>query len=298
MRALLNIFMAAALTASLAACGSSSSGGSTGADDSSTTSAQTATYKVEFTPVTAQTDGRSVFTVTVTSKTSGAPVTGLSDFINVWMAMEANHGTPVGSVTDNGDGSYTVVVYYLMASMMNGVRMGTWNVDVTVAGEQATFNPEVTMAMGGTAKATLKNDADMIAGMTGAETRPYYLFKESLTGSTGSHTFKIFLATRESMMVHPAVYSGRSLTDENGASWPVNSVTLQVSTDGGGNWTDMTEEGSGYFSVSGLAGLVDGAEGSIYVRLFINGAQYTTDGSAAAGENAWQVFTVTPGASM
>lgn len=287
------------MTASLAACGSSSSGGSTGADDSSTTTAQTATYRVEFTPVTSQAEGRSVFTVTVTNKTSETPVSGLSGFINVWMAMESmNHGTPMGTVTDNGDGSYTVVAYYLMASVMNGMRMGTWNVDVTVSGEQATFNPEVTMAMGGTAKATLKNDADMIASMTGAETRPYYLFKESLTGSTGSHAFKIFLATRESMMSHPAVYSGQSLTDENGASWPVNSVTLQVSTDGGASWTDMAEEGSGYFSVSGLAGLSDGEEGSILVRLFINGTQRTTDGQAASGENAYQVFTVTPGASM
>lgn len=276
--------MASAFIIFISACG-----GSSGGDGS---------YTIEFSNVSSQMEGKSTFLITI-KNSSGDGVSDLSPEISVWMAMESmNHSTPMGSVTDNGDGTYTVVVYYLMASSMNGMSMGTWNVDVTVGDQTETFNPDVMMAMGDTARVTLKNQDDQFAGMMGASVRSYYIFKESLMGSTGSHMFKVFLATRESMMDHPAVYTGQTLTDANGASWAVNSVTLEVSTDNGASWASMTENGSGYFSVSGLAGLVDGSEGSILVRLSINGAQYTTDGAAASGDNAYQTFTVTPGSSM
>jgi len=286
----------------LAACGgSSSSTTSTNSEGSSNaTSFETATYRVEYEQVSTPMEGKSTFTIRVYNKASGATVPGLTLTINPLMTMATaeEHSSPIGPVTDNGDGSYTCTVYYLMASTMNGVSMGTWELNVTINGETATFSPNVMMAMGDTAKATLKNQNDKIAGMTGdAETRTYYLFKESLMGSTGNHMFKLFVATRESMMSHPAVYTGQSLNDENGAAWTVNSITIQVSTDGT-TWTDMMESGSGYFMVSGLTGLTDGTEGVIYVKMTINGVQYTTDGAAVSGANGYQAFTVTPGASM
>ena len=43
-----------------------------------------------------------------------------------------------------------------------------------------------------------------------------------------------------------------------------------------------------------ITGLTDGTEGSIYVKLNVNGEQKTTSGLAPDGTNEYQVFNVTP----
>ena len=166
--------------------------------------------------------------------------------------------------------------------------MGDWELQITVGDETAKVYPEVMMAMGGTAKATLKNDKDMVAGMSGAaETRTYYLFKDSLSGSNGSHMFGLKIATRESMMSHPAVSVGSELTNEKGAKWTVSDMSVRASTDKS-TWVTLADKGNGHWSGMGIAGLMDGMEGKIYVEMTINGVSYTASGSPA-------VFTVTPG---
>ncbi len=41
-----------------------------------------------------------------------------------------DHSTPVDSITDNGDGTYTCIVYYLMSSVMSGKSKGYWELEV------------------------------------------------------------------------------------------------------------------------------------------------------------------------
>jgi hypothetical protein len=202
------------------------------------------------------------------------------------------HSTPVDSIVDNNDGTYTCSVYYLMAS---GPGMGYWELKVMIGsgmtGETATFYPNVGMAMGSTTvRAALKGQNDIISSMTGTEKRSYYLFNEGLTGTTG---FNLFIAAKESMMAYPAVSVGTTLHDENGSAWTVNTMTVEASTDGS-TWVTGTDNGGGHWSLSGLSGLSTGVTGTVYIKLNINNEDKTTDGSAPSGSNAYASFTVTP----
>ncbi len=239
------------------------------------------------------TEGRSVFSLSV-ADASGTPVAGLNLSVVPWMFMDAHtHTTPVDAVVDNGDGTYTCTVYYLMASSMaNGMMMGYWELRVGIGDDTAYFYPTVAMAMGDTKKVTLKDADDKIAGMMGdpPTVRNYYIFNEGLTGSTGSHTLKLFIATRQSMTNHPAVFVGAEFADENGAAWTVDTMTVEVSTNGGLTWLPLSDEGAGHWSVSGLTDLTSGDDALFEVRMSINGAAKTTDGMDSGG-NA--VFNIT-----
>lgn len=258
-------------------------------DGDSSQVACTSSYEIKYTPTTTPTEGKSEFTLTITKLSDDSGYSGANPAVKPVMVMSSmEHGSVLDIVTDNGDGTYDVIVYYLMASTMNGNSMGTWELYVTVDDETGTVYPSVMMSMGDTAKATLKNDSDMIAGMTGAaETRSYYLFKDEISGSTGSHMFSLMIATRESMMSHPAVFVGSQLTDENGSAWTVSTMSVQASTDQS-TWISLMDNGDGHWSGMGITGLTDGMEGTIYVQMTINGLTYTASGSPAA-------FTVTPG---
>jgi hypothetical protein len=286
----------------LSACGGSSTGSSVDSSGSTTLADNevlTDTYKVSYQASNMATVGKTSYTVTVTDRTTGAAISGAEVSFSPWMKMAmSEHGSPAGSVTDNGDGAYTGDVYYLMASSMNGQAMGDWTFGATINGETATWAQEVMMSMGDTMVVNFKNNADMITDMNGdAGTRTYFAFRQSLIGSNGAHTFTMFLATRQSMMMHPAVHTGATLKDENGTGWTVDNVTVEVSTDLS-TWTSMTESGAGVFSVAGLTGLMDGMEGNIYVKLSINGRDYTTNGEAADGTNEYHTCVVTPGGEM
>ncbi len=274
----------------LGACG----GGSSSDSDSSGASA----YTITFSEDSMQAEGRSVISFTI-ADSSGNGIAGLGPAVSTWMEMETkNHSTPMSEVTDNGDGSYTVEIYYLMSSTMNGMSMGTWHVDVTVGDQMASHYPEVMMSMGDTTKVTLKNDSDQFAGMLGPETRSYFIFLESCGGSMQDNLFEVYLATRDSMMSHPPVYTGQTLHDAGSHEMAISGVTIEASSDNGATWWTMTQMGGGMFSISGLDGMVDGVQGTILVKLAVNGVQYSTDGATASGENAYQTFSVTPGSSM
>ncbi len=274
--------------------------------------AMSASYAVEYVDGMMEAmEGKTTFTLKITDRSSGQAASGLAVSLMPMMNMAAHmHGTPVASVTDNGDGTYTASVYYLMgSSMMSGMSMGYWQLKVMIGGmmgESVIFYPQVMMAMGDSAKATLKGVNDKIegmamdGGMAMPENRSYYLFKEALSGSTGSHTLKLFLAAKEGMMSYPAV-TGSSVLNQGDATYEltVASISVQVSTDKT-TWVVATEEGNGVWSATGLTGLTDGTQGTVYVKLMVNGEQKTTDGAVAAGDgsNDYAMFMLTPGGSM
>lgn len=262
------------------------------------TVALTDTYKVEYIPgMLDAMEGKTTFNLNVTNRSTGQPVSGLSVSLMPTMHMASHeHASPADSVVDNGDGTYSCTVHYLMASTMNGTSMGYWELQIILGGmtaETAYFYPSVMMSMSGdTVKATLKGQDDKIAGMSMTENRSYYCFNDGATYGMGGSTFDLFVATKESMMSFPAVYTGVTLNDENGAPWTVSSMSIEASTDAS-TWVAATETGNGYWTVSGLTGLADGIAGTVYVRITVNGEQKTTDGNAVSGSNGYATFTVT-----
>jgi hypothetical protein len=268
-------------------CGGGGSGSSspTPTNDSVTT----ATFKVENIPVTSATEGKSSFKIKVTNKTTGAAVVGKTITLTPTMDMGSmKHSTPVDSFKDNGDGTYSWTVYYLMASTMaNGTSMGTWELKFVVDGETAAFTPAVTMSMGTTPRSTLKGINDKIGSMGSTIARNYYLFNDGISGST----VKLFIAaTDDSMMTKfPAVSVGSILHDQMNADVTVSSMSVEVSTDKTA-WTALTHDGNGHWSKSGFTMLSAGSH--LYVRLTVNGEQKTTDGAAVGTNNAYGDFTI------
>lgn len=257
-------------------------------------SAMTSSYRVEYIPGTmAASVGKSSFKIKLTNRLGGTPASGKTITLKSIMHMAAmSHSTPVDAVVDNGDGTYSCTVYYLMAS---GPGMGFWDLKVTIgsgtAAETAVFYPPVAMAMGNsTVRGTLKGVADSITSMGKSENRSYYLFRDGLMASNNSYTFKLFIAAKESLMSYPAVSTGTVLT-----GLTLQSMVVEASTDGGVSWIPATAgSGAGHWTFSGLTGLAAGVSGTINVRLTINGEQKSTNGAAAAGTTGYVNFTVTP----
>lgn len=243
--------------------------------------------------------GRTQFKIKVSDRATGNPVAGLTLQLIPLMHMASHqHSTPVGRVTDNGDGTYNCEVYYLMASAMGAASMGYWELKVATgpADSSVRLYPLVGMSMGGnTARATLRGVADKISNMGMAATRTYHVFNDGLTGSAGNHAFAMYLATTESMMSYPPVFPGASLKNEQGNAWTVDSMAVSVSTDGT-TWISATSQGGGKWVANGLAGLAKDVAGTIRVRVVVNGEQKTTDGLAPAADpaNGHASFSVTP----
>lgn len=262
--------------------------------------ALTDSYLVEYLPGTmAAATGKTMFKIKLTNRSDGTAASGKTVTLRPYMYMAAkSHSTPMEAVTDNGDGTYSCTVYYVMSSAMNGISMGVWELKVTVDGTESTrFFPVVGMPMGSTTLAKLNGVGDSIMGMAGLEKRTWFLFNDGLSGMSGSNTFKLFLATKEmgTMLTFPAVRISDTLLDQNGTPWTVTSIVVEASTDKT-TWTPATDAGNGHWSTAGLTGLTVGTAGKIYVRLTVNSELKTTDGLALAadGSNGYQTFTVTP----
>lgn len=262
--------------------------------------ALTDSYLVEYLPGTmAAATGKTMFKIKLTNRSDGTAASGKTVTLRPYMYMATkSHSTPMEAVTDNGDGTYSCTVYYVMSSAMNGISMGVWELKVTVDGTESTrFFPVVGMPMGSTTLAKLNGVGDSIMGMAGLEKRTWFLFNDGLSGMSGNNTFKLFLATKEmgSMLTFPAVRISDTLLDQNGTPWTVTSIVVEVSTDKT-TWIPATDAGNGHWSTAGLTGLTAGTAGKIYVRLTVNGELKTTDGLALAadGSNGYQTFTVTP----
>jgi hypothetical protein len=209
------------------------------------------------------------------------------------------------AVTEDGNGLYTVTLYYLMPSqMMDGTTMGIWELKFTVAGEAASFHPAVMMAMGDTLQVRLKGDGvtdkvmDMNTGLMVGRT--YYLFKENLSAGSGMglYDFSVFVAAQANMMNFPAIVIGDTLNSGEMNALTVATAEVQVSANGDAWQTAVTSGTDGVWTVTDLA-LNSGVENQIRVRLTINGVVKTIDGLAQnAGVNDYQTFTLTPGMSM
>lgn len=249
--------------------------------------------------------GKSTFTIAVTDKDSGLPLAGLDLAVNPVMTMDSGmvHNTPVESVTDNGDGTYEATVYYLMPSTM-GMMSGSWDLNVSVDDQVAHFYPVVKMSMGDTAMAKLRGQSagtDKIPGMLADESRYYFVFKNTVMGSNGNHTFKFFLAARESLMSHPAVSTNTTLNAGTSYELLVSETdAVDVSTDGGVSWSAATDNGNGNWSLTGIPDLTDGVQAPINVRLTIQGEQKTINEAVPAGDgtNDYATLLITPGMMM
>jgi hypothetical protein len=257
--------------------------------------ADTVSYKVEYIPgAVPATMGRTDFKIRLTNKSDGTPAVGKNVTLLPYMYMSTkSHTTPADPVIDNGDGTYSCSVYFVMASMSNGVSMGIWQLKVNIDAESASLYPTVAMASGFTTLAKLTGINDSISGLAGPEKRTYFLFRDSLTAGAGGYSFGLYLATKENMLSFPAVKTGSQLTDQSGTPWTVNSMSVQLSTDAT-TWIDATNSGNGHWLASGLTGLTPGVSGKIYVRLTVNGEQKSTDGAVIGAANGYQTFTVIP----
>ena len=151
---------------------------------------------------------------------------------------------------------------------------------------------------------------DTISLMGLTQSRPYNLFRNKLSGSTGNHDFELFIAPMETMMSFPALATGLDL---NSGALVVNDVKVEFSTDKT-NWVEANlvgANGSGTWKITGLTGLTDGVEGNIYVKLSVDDDAgglpgsfepeelKTTNGLAADGgandpSNEYTFFKVTP----
>lgn len=250
--------------------------------------------------------GKSAFQIAVTKKSDGSPATGLASQIVLYPLMHMptmNHSSPVpaDAVTESPvPGVYDCTVFFLMATMS---ATEYWDLQVTLAGETTTFNPSVGIAMGSdTSRITLKNNSDTIMSMGGAmSARSYYLFKDEATVGVHGGEFTIFLATQqEGLMAMPPVVAGMSIMNMGNTSvqMMVNSMELSASLDGT-TWEAMTCDANARCSIH-IHELVAGTASTVYVKMKINGNDYTTNGSAPDGSadlstsNAFATFTVTP----
>jgi len=255
--------------------------------------ALTTTYQIEYiqTGMMGPVNGKDTFQIRVSNRNDiNTGVAGLTNMLMPTMYMLGTHmhstPMPAPAISDDGNGLYTVTLYYLMPTAMGGY----WDLKFTVDGEEAHFYPTVMMAMGDTAQVRLKGVADQIMTMTGMSGRFYYLFNDSMTGGMGTYDFSVFIAAQESMMSFPAVYDNSTL------SGFLVDATVEISDDDGASWDLATDDGNGVWSVTGLT-LTDGVADEIRIRLRIdsNGINElkTTDGSVTG--NDYQTFTVTPG---
>ena len=245
--------------------------------------------------------GKSSFTLRITDLNDQAQ-TGLTPTLSAMMYMQSHqHSTPSISINEDPQqaGDYLVTVYYLMPSvMMNGNSMGYWVLNVDIAGETVKFFPRVGMAMGSdTVRANLKGQDDLAPNMMGtAESRPYYLFKQAISQAQDNTTFKVFIATRETMMSFPLLETGLTLNTGTDQELTVNNITVRMSSDEQ-DWVAAAYQQNGIWSAE-LAGLTPGETAGIYVELTVNGEQKTDDGQAADGTADNAMFNVTvPAAS-
>jgi hypothetical protein len=255
-------------------------------------------YRVEYMQMgmMGATQGKTMFKMKL-SNPDGSPAPGKMVTLMPKMHMPGmSHATPLGAITDNGDGTYTCAAYYLMAS---GPGMGYWELKVMIGmNDSVTFYPSVGMAMGDTTRTTLTatSSNDTIGSGMGVTKRPYYLFNDGLSGTTG---FNLFIAAKESMMSFPAVSIGTVLSSPTGT---ITSMSVRASTDSDPDpnnkiWIDaVAGTNPGQWSLSGLTNLASGVSDTIYVQLTVNGEQKTLDGlvSNASGTNTYAAFIVTP----
>ena len=266
-------------------------------------------YKIEYVPGAKTVKGKTTFQIKVSGRNDGVAATGLASSLALnpvmHMSADKSHAAPVDSCTEDAVlGTYNCAIYYLMATSMNGTTSsGYWEMEVKIGNpDSAYFYPFVSMPMDSTetVNKTMWGPSDIISGMTGTDTRKYYLFRDgAISAPTPTTTLNLFIAHDEGMMeVFKAVSVGTVLSSPTGA---VDPMTVYASTDADPDpniktWLPAMDNGSGHWSVPDVPGLASGVTGTVYVKLSINGETKTTDGLASnpTGTNTYAAFTVKP----
>lgn len=253
------------------------------------------TYRFEYVPgAMAAMEGKSMFQVRVSDLATGTvPASGLSLSLNAKMYMSDKvHSTPIdGCVEDGSTGTYNCKIFYLMSSAMMDLHMGEWELIVSAGSEADTvkFYPNVGMGMNGNGKKkvsapvtgsmvvdglTVDTFSDYVMMQTKA--RPYYMFKNMISGTTDDRTVSLYAAVQESMMSFPALEVGQTYNTGMAYTMTAGSVSLEISSDGS-SWTAMASDGNGYWSAASLS---DAMASKFYVRLTVNGEVKTTNSAA------------------
>ena len=271
----------------------------------------TDSYKVEYVPGEMDAaQGKTEFQIILTDLTAAkdlqARFAGPTVTLMPLMYMtDKTHSTPVannGACVENFTttiGTYDCTIFYVMADTMDGISTGHWELEVTIGGtESVMFYPSVGMAMGDTPVVMLRNENLAMNSVA----RTFHVFKSSLTGTTGDHTFELFTSTMETMMSFPVVYPNIVLNQDSLMPLPIFTMTIKVSTDPTfvTDVVDAISGANGHWSVPGIQNLVDGQEGKLYVEVIINDfvLNSSIDGVAGAGINNYGTFTITPSAPM
>ncbi len=270
----------------------------------------TPSYRVEYVPpTTGEYISADTFQLKITKRSDGTAATGLATSIvlNPYMVMGTmgGGGNWPGAVVETGTpGTYTGTIHYSMETYW-GLDM-YWKLYVFIGSETALFYPNV---------ATLTNMTDTVSvsyynasDLTGTSRRRYRIWRESLTAGTGgTYDLTLFVSAPDSgTSTHGSVSSANNYAVYAGQNaWAnspltINAVTVQYYN--GSTWIGLTPVGTntGKFIASSLP-LTAGAQGSVYLRLIINGTTYTNantgtawDASDSTTSNAVQNFKVTP----
>ncbi len=214
--------------------------------------------------------GESVFSINVTDD-NGLAVYGETPTIKPMMLMTDSgmeHSAPhLGCTTTDEQGNSDCTVYFLM-----GTSMGTWTVDVELENAQAfSFNPNVSMSMTETVKATLKGTDDTIGGLP----RNYIIFSsvpsmampmEMAMAMPTSRSVELFIASKESMMSFPALATNTVLSEGSADALSVDSIDVLISADKDAEtWTTASSDGNGKWTAD-----IDGYTDTFYVKLSVN----------------------------
>lgn len=252
--------------------------------------------------------------------TTDPGIVGISNHPMMYMLSGHDHTTPHAHTPDlsgKAAGQYLLDNYYVMASAMgNGMPMGVWDYlfyikedsDGNRATTEATtdtgviFHPQVKMVMGSDVLVvSASNSNDKWTSMMGTtQPRPYRTWlHEVKSNSGGGHDLTLFISTQNianpvagadphtHTMSFPSLYVTRTLQAAADATTglrpdvTINSVTVEVSIDGGTSWNSLTADGSsGRYAITSLAGLSSSASNTLQVKLTVNGNVMMTAASA------------------
>ncbi len=246
--------------------------------------------------------------------TTDPDIIGFSNHPMMHMLSGHHHTTPhahAPDVSGKAAGQYVLDNYYVMASATaNGTPLGVWdyvfkinedadgNRATTEATTDVTFHPKVEMTMGSDLlSVSASNSSDRWTSMTGtAQPRPYRTWlHEVKSNAGGGHDLTLFITTQNianpaagadphaHTLSFPSVIATRTLQGPVDATTGVrpdvtiNSVTVEVSIDGGTTWQALTADGTtGRYAITALAGLSN----TLQVRLTVNGKVMMTAAGA------------------
>lgn len=262
-----------AATTTLTACLLAACGGDSSNSNNDSSPKQDIKYKLSLVSSDAGKTGimgESIYSINV-KDLDGNAVYGETPTLKPMMKMVSgmNHSAPhLGCTRTNDKGVSDCTTYFPMASMMNGEKMGTWTVGVELANADTfSFSPSVTMPMSETPRVVLKDKEDTIDNLP----RNYLVFNNvssniMMAMATPTHSVKLFIASKESMMNFPVLATNTVLSKDTADELSVDSIEVEVSSDTE-NWIKATAgtNGTGIWTAD-----IEGYKDTFYVKLSVN----------------------------